>query len=112
MSEENQQQYAPEELAKMRAKMTTFYKEEAKHLQPQATYYKLLAEIEENKVRRYAAMQQGAHMFAQAEAAEAEQKAQELADEEARLAEAKVGKEPAPKPAPKKASKPKKQDAI
>jgi len=80
MSEENQQsadqrEYTPEEMAKMRTKMTAFYKEENKHLQPQATYYRLLAEIEENKVRRYSAMAQGAHMYAQAEQAEAEAKA-------------------------------------
>jgi hypothetical protein len=77
MSEENQQDktqkdYSDEELTKMRDDMTSFYKKEVKHLQPQALYFKLLAEIEESKVRRYSAMAQGAHMFAQAEAAEKE----------------------------------------
>jgi hypothetical protein len=77
MSKENQQDktqkdYSDEELTKMRDNMTSFYKKEAKHLQPQALYFKLLAEIEESKVRRYSAMAQGAHMYAQAEAAEKE----------------------------------------
>jgi len=77
MSEKNQQDnsqkdYSEEELIKMRDSMTSFYKKEVKHLQPQALYFKLLAEIEESKVRRYSAMAQGAHMYAQAEAAEQE----------------------------------------
>jgi len=102
MSEENQQdsaqkEYSEEELAKMRDKMTKFYKDEAKHLQPQAAYYRLLAEIEENKVRRYSAMAQGAHMYAQAEQAENEAKAamtQAKAKAEAEAAAKENGKVP------------------
>jgi hypothetical protein len=89
MSKENQQDntqkdYSDEELTKMRDNMTSFYKKEAKHLQPQALYFKLLAEIEESKVRRYSAMAQGAHMFAQAEAAEKEGLAAEAAEKESK----------------------------
>ena len=80
MSKENQQDYrerTPEEMEALRANMTKFYKKELLHVKPQADYYRLLAEIEESKVRRFAALQQGAHMFAQAEQAEQEALAKE-----------------------------------
>lgn len=55
MSEETVEakpQLSKEEIAKRRAEVVSFYKEQIKHLKVQAEYEALLTEIEENRAKR------------------------------------------------------------
>lgn len=65
MSKENQQEeYSPEELAKMRAQAIANLKEEIEYLEVEEKYYDLQARIEEAKFRRFAAMLKHSEMYA------------------------------------------------
>lgn len=46
-------QPTPEQIAEYRKKMTTFYKEEVAFLKPQKEYFTLLADIEEQRAKRF-----------------------------------------------------------
>lgn len=74
--QEEAPQYTEKELAAMRDKMTKFYKDELKHLQPQAQYFKALADIAENKYRADAYKAKHSELFVQQAQQEAEYKAQ------------------------------------
>jgi len=65
MSKENhQEEYSPEELAKMRAQAIANLKEEIEYLEVEEKYYDLQARIEEAKFRRFAAMLKHSEMYA------------------------------------------------
>lgn len=65
MSKENhQEEYSPEELAKMRAQAIANLKEEIEYLEVEEKYYDLQAKIEEAKFRRFAAMLKHSEMYA------------------------------------------------
>ena len=70
--EEDSQQYTEVEIKEMRKRMITHYKEETAFLKVQEQYERLLADIEEHKVRKFMAMHQAARIYAQADAAEQE----------------------------------------
>ena len=71
-NQSNSQDQAPEmseaEMAAMRKKITSQYKEEIIFLKTQSEYEDLMATIEESKFRRYEAMAKSSHLFAQMEA--------------------------------------------
>jgi hypothetical protein len=52
MENPENQQMSPEELLKKKAEMLAFYKESSKYLQAQLQYEKLLAELDEVRVKR------------------------------------------------------------
>ena len=94
MSEENQQetvpveepvkkQYSEKELKEMRAKTLAFYKEEIKNLEPQSRYYKLLADIAENRYKLDLFKNKHAEYYMQQAQQDAEMKAQQQAFDEA-----------------------------
>ena len=65
MNTENQQEeYSPEELAKMRAQAIANLKEEIEYLEVEEKFYDLQARIEEAKFRRFAAMLKHSEMYA------------------------------------------------
>jgi hypothetical protein len=70
--EEDSQQYTEAEMREMRKKMLTHYKEEITFFKAQEQYERLLADIEDHKLRKFIAMAQVARIFAQADAAEQE----------------------------------------
>jgi hypothetical protein len=62
-------QYTEEEMKIMRSNMVKFYTEELKFIKKQEEYERLLADIEEHKVRKYTMMARAAQIFASAEKA-------------------------------------------
>ena len=62
--ENHQEEYSPEELAKMRAQAIANLKEEIEYLEVEEKYYDLQAKIEEAKIRRFAAMLKHSEMYA------------------------------------------------
>ena len=65
MSKENhQEEYSPEELAKMRAQAIANLKEEIEYLEVEEKYYDLQAKIEEAKFRRFAVMLKHSELYA------------------------------------------------
>lgn len=65
MNTENQQEeYSQEELAKMRAQAIANLKEEIEYLEVEEKFYDLQARIEEAKFRRFAAMLKHSEMYA------------------------------------------------
>ena len=67
-----EQEYTDAQIKEMRKKMLAYYKEEIVFLKVQEQYERLIADVEEHKVRKFVAMARGAQMYAQAEAAERE----------------------------------------
>jgi len=55
---------SPEEMKEMRDKMSVFYKEEIEYLTVQETYERLLADIEEHKLRGYLSMHKSSQIYA------------------------------------------------
>jgi hypothetical protein len=53
---QEEKQYTPQEIKKMREQMNNYYKEENKHLKLLSEYENLQADIEEARVRRYIAI--------------------------------------------------------
>ena len=68
--EPTKEKFSPEELKKMRSGMITSYKAEIELLKVQSDYEKLMADIEEHRLRRYFAILK----FAQLNAPEEENK--------------------------------------
>jgi hypothetical protein len=65
MNKENhQEEYSPEELAKMRAQAIANLKEEIEYLEVEEKYYDLQAKIEEAKFKRFAVMLKHSEMYA------------------------------------------------
>lgn len=71
-----EKKYSPEEIAKMRKNMIKFYTDELPFLKLEEKYERLLADIEEHKVRKIVAVQKQAYIYAQAQAADAEERRQ------------------------------------
>ena len=53
-----------EEMKEMRSKMIAHYKEEIKLLKPQEEYERLIADIEEHKLRAYLSMHKSSQIYA------------------------------------------------
>ena len=60
----------------MRKNMTKFYTDELPFLKLEEKYERLLADIEEHKIRKIVAIQKQAYVYAQAQAADAEERRQ------------------------------------
>lgn len=64
IKENHQEEYSPEELAKMRAQAIANLKEEIEYLEVEEKYYDLQAKIEEAKFKRFAVMLKHSEMYA------------------------------------------------
>ena len=60
---QEQKQYTKEEIAELRLNMKKFYEEEIPYLELQATYEKLLAEIETAKLHKMEALLKTAYLY-------------------------------------------------
>jgi hypothetical protein len=80
-NEEQRPQMSNQEIVAMRKRMKQFYSEEISYLKLQEDYERLLANIEEHKVRRMTMIIRGAQMYAAGEAAEKEAIQKEFEEE-------------------------------
>lgn len=62
MEDSKNQQFTPEELAQKKSEMLKFYKDNVEYLEAQVKYERLLAEIDEVRVRRLKAQHEFAYL--------------------------------------------------